>query len=463
MGKAGFNISEHISKFIAQLKRKGLLTPSDLDEAQDYLYSSVDEYMDKGYTDEEAFVLTKHKYGDVLAIQKEYAKVNTTNVIVRWLSIAAGVLVLGAIVGFALTRPNPRKVVLTGKVYRSIDDTLLLNRTVDYFIYDFTEIYIKEDSTFEYILEDDHIQEYELSFKSGFRDMTWFQVTFFSDADTLKFELYPGSESVKNSVKGSRLTDQRYVLNYKTNRIINDPVKDRTKPLSFPRRPDAENKEDYLFMDSVKNNLLLWRQKYFENDPNLLGYYEFYHQVSDLRMYNLDKDLVRKTQEYWSNLYPDHPIRHITDLCFASYYKVEPGQVYIDLPLIDSLDNKTSLGGLIAENEYTLLDIWYQYEKKISPRVAPLKNNLQLVKNQNVHVVGLIAGLRSYEQYKDKRQIYDFPWETYGDVDKNKALASGIPYANGSQVLIDKEGLILAVNPDLDNLTNIINSRIRRQ
>ena len=151
---------------------------------------------------------------------------------------------------------------LTGKVYDRASKQLLLHKSTEDVKITRIEIPISKDGLFTYHLYYKAIEQYELVFKDEIDDRHWRSIPFFSDSDTIKFELYPMQEAHNNSIRGGAMNLQQSTYN----QLINDRLYWYKKEDSISRIDhvnDDQMKIVSLKIDSISAAIVQYKKKFY--------------------------------------------------------------------------------------------------------------------------------------------------------------------------------------------------------
>ena len=75
-----FDLEKQIGLWRHHLQLRGSLSESDIDELESHLRDEMDDLKKSGLSDDEAFLLSVKRLGNIDMISREYSKVNTENV-----------------------------------------------------------------------------------------------------------------------------------------------------------------------------------------------------------------------------------------------------------------------------------------------------------------------------------------------------------------------------------------------
>lgn len=347
-------------------------------------------------------------------------------------------------------------VQLTGKVYRPMDTLMLLKAHED-FRYQGKEILIKPDSTFEYQLTTEYIEEYKLIFKSEPLTGTWRPIRFFSDGELISFELYPKHDGDKNIIEGSFLTKakEKYIQLKATKfydemnlwyEKLYEPDQDSLVKIT------AQNK-----IDSLVRAEFFWTQDYFSKKPNLLGFSEYFHVLQNSERRKLTEEDLEEFHTFWLNEYPEHPLSELSENLMNSKRHIKVSGNFIDFQLAKEKTRVIRLSDVIPQSEYTILDLWAPWCGPCIRKSQKLKENYERLVERNIKVIGVVGGIDNYSKFEHAKTKFPYPWKLYPEVNNEKRIWEmyGVSRGGGGQFLIDKKGEILAVNPDIKHLLSI--------
>lgn len=108
-----FNFADQVNDWAESLKARPSLTESDIEELKCHLYDSCESLMEKGLSEEEAFILAKMRMGDSPELDEAFREANQPVIQMRRsLYILAGVLVYFASYFFILSTSMLLLIVL---------------------------------------------------------------------------------------------------------------------------------------------------------------------------------------------------------------------------------------------------------------------------------------------------------------------------------------------------------------
>lgn len=346
-----------------------------------------------------------------------------------------------------------RMVNISGKTLNGAD-TLLLIKPYEDPRYQGIKFPVKDDSTFNFSFHEESIKEYEIICLNDLKNGVWKTVSFFTDSDDIQFNIQDVNATTKSSVTGSRYTDQR--KEYEKYR----EDKWKAKFLSAMQQASSLSAAEANYKrDSLSRELLLWQFEHLKPYPKAIQLSVFY---DDATTYNdnsfLKEDLV-KHFKYLEKQFEK------SDLLNAIKHKLKTSnnglinQPFPDFNLIAPGKDSVLLSSQIAKGQFLLIDMWSPWCGPCIKKSKVLKTNYTWLSNNNVKVIGIIGGISSYEKYNNAYEKHKYPWDVYPEISNHQSLWSryGFENAGGCQVLINQEGIIVAINPSFEEITSMVN------
>jgi thiol-disulfide isomerase/thioredoxin len=341
--------------------------------------------------------------------------------------------------------------------------TLIIKKETDDFRNRGIEIQIDSTGFFEYKLVFQQVEAYELIFKDELDKGAWKPILFFPDNDTIEFRLYSMDMADSNKITGSKLSLED--INY--NHILKDNF--YGKYVYWSQKMDSlerinELSSDYAteVTDSINEITKAVQQfefRYIINSENLYGYNQFIgllRSEKDLRRFSLDS--LEKYHAFFQQKFPDHPYNEISQFRLNGLKNIIVGGYYVDFSAPDSTGKEISISNYIAQNKYTLLDLWAPWCSPCiykSQKILPI---YEQYKESGFAVIAVVGGIRNHEQYIQAIDKYKYPWIVLSEIDDKNLLWEkySVSQGGGGQFLLDNKGKILAINPLPDELEKII-------
>lgn len=153
----------------------------------------------------------------------------------------------------------------------------------------------------------------------------------------------------------------------------------------------------------------------------------------------------------------DHPLRARANDLYTALSSIKEGEPYIDITL-ESLEGKAiELSQIMDKNKYTLLDLWSPWCRPCISKSKLIEANYARIQDK-LQVISVVGGIKNVESARNAINKYQYPWSSYVEVlDKHSIwLKYGMRNAGGAQVLINTDGRILAINPSIDAILDVL-------
>lgn len=366
------------------------------------------------------------------------------------------------LIGCDLT-DNEKTCYLKGKVVDRDSKTLIIKKETDDSRNRGIEIEIDSTGFFEYELVFQHVEAYELIFKDELEKGAWKPILFFPDNDTIEFSLYPMDMADSNKITGSKLS----LEDTNFNQLLKDTYYSRylywSQKLDSLERINEAN-SDYATtvndsMNEITKAVQQFEFEYIINRVNLYGYNQFIDLLrseKELRRFSLDT--LEKYHAFFQQKFPDHPYNEISQFRLNGLKNIKVGGYYVDFSAPDSTGKTITISNYIAQNKYTLLDLWAPWCAPCiykSQKILPI---YEQYKDSGFEVIAVVGGISNHEQFIQAIDKHKYPWIVLSEVDDKNLLWEkySISKGGGGQFLVDDKGMILAINPLPDELEKII-------
>jgi len=393
-----------------------------------------------------------------------------------------------------------------------------------------TYISIK-NGKFEYELNCQNIEAYELIFQDERQNGGWQPITFFPEPGTVSLKLYPMDRFNENVIIGipktkypssDKLSDhfgkviEKSGLNYewkkmlmlkdliwnsgdiakekerldkedkqldKGNNKLTNAAKELMKQVELvPERrvsdslwvlisklrytggyftPEATalNKQwDNLNQLEIKKHL-----KYVRENTSLVGYTLLISTTS--RVLQDYKDLVPECftlfDSLYSKKYPKHPYTEQMRIKVESFNSIKVGGSYIDFVAPNFTGQPVRLSEQI-KGKVALIDLWASWCgpcRKSAKEMIPV---YEAYKDKGFTIVG-VARESEFENGVNAAKMDKYPWLNLIELkDKGKIWRKyGAGNAGGATFLVDKNGIILAINPSAEEVKVILDKELK--
>jgi thiol-disulfide isomerase/thioredoxin len=364
---------------------------------------------------------------------------------------------------FACETHQKNTTYLKGTVIERNSQTIILKKSTQDVRNSGLEIQIDENGNFNYEMQPEFTEVYELIFKDELESGIWSPIKFLPENDTIQFTLYPMEKFEENRVVGSSFYEKETVFN----EIIQSKYYDKYNILN--QKQDSLYKIGEMESDAYKSisdsinafiaDVSNFKLSYLKNQMNLFGYEKYLEillEESSRPFYNLDT-LKMYASQLRQNI-PNHPYNQIAQLRLDALSNFKIGGKYVDFSAKDSLGEIYTLSKFISRNEFTLTDLWAPWCGpciKKSKSILPVYDDL---KNSNFEILAVIGGVKSKTEYIEAIKKHKYPWIQLADINEENNIWEKYNISNqgGAQILVDKTGTILAINPELSELKQII-------
>ncbi len=337
------------------------------------------------------------------------------------------IIILSTVLLVNCTSEKERTCHLKGKVIDRNSKTLILKKETEDSRTRDIEIQIDSSGFFKYDLKFQFVEAYELIFKDELERGAWRPILFFPDNDTIEFILYPMNMADNNLITGSNLSLEE--SNY--NEIIKDTY--YSKYVYWNQKMDSlkniyETDSDYAIqvadsINGIMNALPQFEFEYATKNANLYGYNRFLNILrnkKDLRLFSIDT--LKKYHEIFQQMYPNHPYNEISQYRIDGLINIKVGGSYVDFTAADSTGRNITISNYIAQNKYTLLDIWAPWcgpciQK--SHKILPIYDQY---KDSGFGVIGIVGGIGNHEHFLQAIKKYNYPWTVLSEINNQNDL-----------------------------------------
>lgn len=365
-----------------------------------------------------------------------------------------------------------------------------------------------EDGRFEYTLNCDVTEIYRLVFDDEIRDGSWYATNFCADNGTVEFVLNPMEVAEKNSITGgdenARMKSYT-AYRYELDSLYLMPLYEQAQATPFTERlttqaaaimTGIENSKNAHTKDSLMQLLRQLKDEdrylndkaralegemmaaydraksmawaYQTEHPSLFGYSEV---VAELMRYNSDYRAKRQPideyekflEQTYHPLYPKHPYTAKSKELIESLKTVRVGGKFIDFSAPDLNGKMHTLSESIT-GKIAIIDLWASW-------CAPCrKNSISLIPiwdeyaSADFTIIG-VAGENRDDKAMRKAIVQDgYKWLNLIELDKKAGIWDKCGSSNdtGKIFMVDRDGIILAINPNASQIQAILKEKLKR-
>lgn len=346
-------------------------------------------------------------------------------------------------------------------IVKNIDkDTLVIVQSYKDVRYSGVEIPVQNGKMFQYSLMHDATEEYSIIYKSDIKNGAWKPIRFFPNGKTIAFELYPTQEYSKNKVIGDALREQQLKYQQAFSEKFSK-LGDAIYGKIFQLKKDSdEYKKVKIRLDSLNEAALAFQHNYFLNDDSILGLNEYVYLLQNAEGMMISPDYFKEYQDYYLRKRFDHPLIERAVNLYVALSEVKVGHKFIEIDITDRKNKSVKLSELMDKKKYIILDLWAPWCGPCIRKSNLLKQNYSTIKT-NAKIIGIVGGVDDIKKAENAIHLLEYPWENYVEIaDKHQIWEKyGIANSGGAQFVIDKEGTIVAINPEIEDIKKIIDKK----
>ena len=342
---------------------------------------------------------------------------------------------------------------------------ILRKKGVDPRIHGCVYIPIKKGK-FEYILNFDHEEIYELMFEEEWIRGEWRIIEFISEQADINFKLYPkNSSSDMNIVEGGPVNKE--YRNYKNEASNKSKELDPRKSVQTKFKQITGNEyitsatsdlyDQVSREDSTYQEWLLWKLQYAKDHPSIAGYSILLSEMnSGLKTINDFIPYLDTYQTIFMPRYPDHPYTaQMNDLFTASSLKA--GVSFIDFTAVDFTGKPVKLSEQIA-GKPAVLHLWASWCGPCRKKGKELIPVYEEFKDKGFVVIGVARESGSSAAAEAAVKSDKYPWVNLVEINdvENIWVRYGLGNSAGSDFLIDENGIIVSVAPSIDEIKDFL-------
>lgn len=408
-------------------------------------------------------------------------------------------LMLGSVLSFSQVVSTLLKGDITGRESRSL---ILVTDSQDP-RFEGVEIPIVNNK-FEYHLQAPVIQKFRLVFADELQDGSYWPVEFFPDLPVIEFVLHDHENFLNNTIAAGKLNVEMFEFEHAISEVFAPLYEDVEKEIEesilaeeyyssriYELFKEIEQTEDELELfllyreqsqllntaegfsrkgnnlnkklESISGKYFAWQLDYIAENPGIVSYSMLYSQVEDYGQLkeHMDLEKIKRTYKQYQEQFPRHPYTIMIGNRLNGMEKIVPGGSYIDFAALN-LQGETIRISQVKEGELLLLDFWASWCGTCRDNS---KNIIPLYQKYGEHGLQVIGVAREYNNIRALRMaiaLDGYPWVNLVEIDNMNMLWLRYNITGaGAQILIDSEGTILAVNPDLQTLEEILSHRLR--
>ena len=338
---------------------------------------------------------------------------------------------------------------------------------------------------FEYVLNCEHEERYELVFNDDFESGSFMPVSFFSERGVINFVLYPTDRFNENKINGGKLTREYWdyfskVLNVNKavenafNAYLEDNYseilnkhgalkKDFNEKLRLLNK-DGINVSSALksISDSTYREFDIWQLQYIKENSTIVGYSILLSTAGSLvqrnRIFQETNDISPYADLYrtiYAPKFPDHPYSEQMEDLFAGS-SIKAGVPFVDFTAVDLTGKPVKLSERIT-GKPAVLHLWASWCGPCRKKGKELIPVYEEFRDKGFVVIG-VAREKHVSTAEVAIQLDKYPWENLVELkDAGKIWEKyGIDNSGGGVFLIDQNGIIVAGDPSIEDIRSFL-------
>ena len=357
---------------------------------------------------------------------------------------------------------------------------------------------------FEYVLNCDHEEMYELVFLDEYQSGGWRPVKFFSEKGTVSFTLYPMDENEQNQIKGGTLNAEYNAFNNSTQEIakgydVLEPKYQQLQEEGKYSTPEAEAIYEKLRTANDSERAKLYRElemlrtegkditpevqalnkegkyisqkidsmqlQYITKHQTLVGYAILLEKLWAAIHYSFEEvdisPLVEVYHTVYASKFPKHSNTEQIRLLINSVETIKVGGRYIDFEAPDLEGNMIKLSEQI-QGKIAVIYLWASWCGPCLQNGRELIPIYETYNSKGFTVVGIAREKNTTTAMKAAIERNKYPWQNLVELNdkENIWVKYGLGNAGGGEFLVDENGVILAVKPTAEEIEKILKDRL---
>ena len=354
---------------------------------------------------------------------------------------------------------------------------------------------------FEYILNCEHEERYELVFDDEFASGSMRVISFFSERDVINFTLHPTGQFNENKIEGGKLTREYWdyltpIINRydaiekeflaKSKQYLEDnfgEVLNKHETLEDDLRAKVEQlgksgvdiepviqviteMEQSLYQEANQEIKLLTLQ-YIREHPSIAGYSILVTEASSIvqrnRLFQEINDILPYTNLYqtvFAPKFPDHPYSEQMENLLAGS-SIKAGVPFVDFTTGDLTGRPVNLSERIA-GKPAILHLWASWCGPCRKKGKELIPVYEEFRDKGFVVIG-VAREKNISTAEAAIKLDKYPWENLVELNDAEKIwvKYGIGNSGGMVFLIDENGIIVATDPSIEEIQDFLINKLK--
>jgi len=345
---------------------------------------------------------------------------------------------------------------------------------------------------FEYILNCEHEEQYQLIFQDEFQQGSMRLVSFISERGVINFTLYPEDRFIENKVEGGKLNKEHQNYLMQISKIYEAVEKDFFAKFNqyleenlgkvFTLEDDIWSKLEQLEKDGIdiepiiqvieeieqslrheaNQEIKILRLQFIKEHPTIAGYSVLISRVSSMlqrnRLFQETNDISPYAELYqtvFAPKFPNHPYSERMQNLFAGA-SIKSGVPFVDFTTNDLNGNPIKLSERI-KGKPAVLNLWASWCGPCRRKAIELIPIYEEFRDKGFVVIG-VARERNISAAVAAIELDKYPWENLVELNDAEKIWEkyGIGNSGGMIFLIDENGIIVATDPSIDKIREFL-------
>lgn len=355
---------------------------------------------------------------------------------------------------------------------------------------------------FDYTLQVPVEEMYQLVFEDEFVKGSYTPILFFPYNGEIQFTLHPSEQYYLNRVEGGVLNKeyQDFLTIYNTSfkerlsaldarrqQLLQANEYDRPEYRTLVKQWQKENSLDkkQVFLnemmewqktgrqhtdkgnsvkagyDSVSKEMAMMRYQYMRDHTSLPAYFLL---ISDMRFGSRDRlaaNTIAELYPRFARAFPDHPYTQRVGTELNGMLKIRPGEKLLDVNIPDLQGTMHSLAEAIR-GKAAIIDFWGSWCGPCIAKTRAIRPYYDAYRHKGFTMVGIAREYKNEQAMKKRLAIEKWDWLQLLELDDkhNVWTKFGIADATGMMLLVNKEGIIVAVDPTPEMVSRYLEETI---
>lgn len=282
-------------------------------------------------------------------------------------------------------------------------------------------------------------------------------------------EIKPSYMSLRDSLDLLKNTDNYYSDSMKTINNLIEITTDREEKRKLKKIGWALQESNLYYSKAAQslvkkqkdlsNEASDWEFEYYKENPSIVSYFfllnNIYYSsgINEVKTKEALKVLIQNN--------PNHPYTDHARIWLQKENNIKIGGKYIDFVAPDLSGKQVRLSDSI-KGKYAIINLW---STTCGPCIRHSREMMSVYndyKKFGFTIVGVSGEFHNTENLKKRLDIEKFPWLNLVELDRQNRIWDkyGISFSGGRMFLVDKEGIILAIEPSAEEVKNILEEKL---